>query len=137
MRFCEFPRDFTRASTGINPVRGLAAQKSNETVAPATQDDTNHEVVSDRVEVAMEEDDTNPNQGVEEALPFSFFHASSSFPDDVNEASPDQQILAGDSMKKNVPGSNTQPGNSDKDDRQVNPSSDREVLPDLVLVTPL
>ena len=103
-------RDLARDRTGTNPVRGLAAQNSNETVAPATQDDTNREVVSDRVEVTMEEDEPNPNLGVEEALPTSFFHASRSFPGDVNETYPDQQILAGDSMKKNVPGSNTQPG---------------------------
>ena len=71
----------------------------------------------------MEEDDTNPILDVEEQLPASFFHASRTFPEDVSEASPDQPILAGDSMKKKLPCTNTQPGNSGKDDRQHNPSS--------------
>ena len=59
----KFSRDLVRASTGVNPVRGLDAQNSNESVAPATQDDANREVVSDHVVEAMEEDDTNPNLG--------------------------------------------------------------------------
>ena len=49
----KFSRDIARASTGVKPVRGLDAQKSNETVAPATQDDANREVVYDRAEKAM------------------------------------------------------------------------------------
>ena len=67
----------------------------------------------------------HPDEGVEEALPPSFFHAPRLFPEDVNEAALDQQTLARESRKSVVPGSNTQPGTSDKDDRQVRPSSNR------------
>ena len=34
-------RDLVRDRTGTNPVRGLAAKNSNETMAPSTQDETN------------------------------------------------------------------------------------------------
>ena len=71
----------------------------------------------------MEEDDTNPNlehpqdEGVEEVLPPSFFHAPRSFHEDVSDAALDQPILARDSRKSAVPGSSTRPGAGDNDER--------------------
>ena len=61
-----------RDRAGINPARGLAAKNSDEPRAPSTQEETNHEAVSDRAEEAMEEDDTNPILDVKECLPASF-----------------------------------------------------------------
>ena len=76
----------------------------------------------------MEEDDNNPVLDGEELLPTSFFHASRTFPEDDSEASPDQQNLAGDSMTKRLPGTNTQPGSSGRDERQNIPSSTTALL---------
>jgi hypothetical protein len=111
-----------RDRAGLNPARGLIEKNSNESRTASTQDESNHEVVPESVEVAMEEDDINPAMDVEE-LPTSFFHASRSFPEDDNAASLDQQNLAVDSMTKRLPGNNTQPGSSGADERQRLPSS--------------
>ena len=118
-------RGLERDRVGLNPARGLDAKNSNEPRAASVQDETNREVVPDRAEEAMEEDDHNPVSDAEKHLPTSFFHASRTFPEDDSQASPDQQNLAGDSMMKRLPGNNTQPGSSGRDERKNIPSSTR------------
>ena len=73
-----------RDRAGLNPARGLNDKNSNEPRTASAQDETNREVVPERAEVAMEEDDNNPVLDGEELLPTSFFHASRTFPEDDN-----------------------------------------------------
>jgi hypothetical protein len=100
-------RVLDRDRAGIIPARGLIAKNSSESRTTSAQNETNPEVVPVRVDVAMKEDDSNP-----EELATGFFHATETFPEEDNAAAPDQQILAGVSLTKRLPGNNTQPGSS-------------------------
>ena len=78
-------RVLDRDRAGIIPARGLIAKNSSESRTTTAQNETNPEVVPVRVDVAMEEDDSNPVLEVEE-LPTGFFHAAETFLEEDNAA---------------------------------------------------
>ena len=108
-------------STEALPVKERDKQNSNDPVPVVTIPEADPVLVTETVDIDMEEEDIIPDSEVEE-LPAGFFHSTESFPEEVS-AAPDQHT-AGVSMTRQLPGTN-QPGSSGIDGRQDHSSPSR------------